>query len=41
MDSDPVFPKPIKDGEARSARAFFVASEIATYQEAKLSGRAA
>ena len=41
MDSDPAFPKPIKDGEARSARAFFAASEIAIYLEAKLAGRAA
>ncbi|MCY1295660.1 hypothetical protein D9M70_450110 [compost metagenome] len=40
MASDPAFPKPVKDGEARSARAFFVASEIASYQEAKLAGRA-
>lgn len=41
MNSDSVFPKPVKDGEARSARTFFVASEIATYQEAKLAGRVA
>ncbi|MGH8433299.1 MAG: helix-turn-helix transcriptional regulator [Pseudomonas sp.] len=39
MAADPNFPRPIKDGEARSARAFFVASEIAAYQEAKLAGR--
>ncbi|MCY1297464.1 hypothetical protein D9M68_581960 [compost metagenome] len=39
MASDPSFPKPVKDGKARSARAFFVASEIAAYQGAKLAGR--
>lgn len=41
LDSDPAFPKPIKDGVARSARAFFAASEIAIYLEKKLAGRAA
>lgn len=41
MASDPTFPKPVKDGEARSARAFFVASEIAAYQDVKLAGRGA
>lgn len=41
MAADPSFPLPIKDGAARSARAFFVASEIAAYQDAKLAGRAA
>lgn len=40
MASDSTFPKPVKDGAARSSRAFFVASEIATYQDAKLAGRA-
>lgn len=40
MASDSSFPKPIKDGQSRSARAFFAASEIAAYQEAKLAGRA-
>ncbi len=39
MASDPSFPKPVKDGEARSARAFFVATEIAAYQDAKLQAR--
>lgn len=39
MASDPSFPKPVKDGEARSARAFFVATEIAVYQDAKLQAR--
>lgn len=37
--SDPTFPRSIKDGEARSARAFFVASEIAAWQQAKLAAR--
>lgn len=39
MASDPSFPKPVKDGEARSARAFFVATEIAVYQDTKLQAR--
>ncbi|MFC0709743.1 helix-turn-helix transcriptional regulator [Azorhizophilus paspali] len=39
MASDPTFPRSIKDGEARSARAFFVASEIAAWQQAKLATR--
>ncbi|NMY56886.1 transcriptional regulator [Pseudomonas sp. WS 5051] len=41
MDTDPAFPRPLKDGEARSARAFFVASEIASWQQNKLQARAA
>lgn len=40
MAADPSFPLPVKDGTARSARAFFVASEIAAYQNTKLAGRA-
>lgn len=39
MASDPTFPRSIKDGEARSARAFFVADEIAAWQQAKLAAR--
>lgn len=39
MAADSTFPKPIKDGSARCARAFFVASEIVTYQTAKFSER--
>lgn len=39
MASDPTFPRSIKDGDARSARAFFVAEEIATWQQAKLAVR--
>ncbi len=41
MAADPSFPRPIKDGEARSARTFFVAGEFAAWQQAKLAGRAA
>lgn len=41
MASDTNFPKPTKDGDARSARAYFSAQEIADYQAAKLAGRAA
>lgn len=39
MASDPTFPRSIKDGEARSARAFFVAEEVAAWQQAKLAAR--
>lgn len=39
MASDPTFPAPIKDGQARSARAFFVAGELANWQNAKLAQR--
>ncbi|RRW47249.1 AlpA family phage regulatory protein [Pseudomonas luteola] len=39
MASDPSFPRTVKDGEARSARAFFVASEIAAWQQSKLAAR--
>ncbi|MNF86874.1 hypothetical protein D3C84_693240 [compost metagenome] len=39
MASDPSFPKPVKDGAARSARSFFVAAEIAAYQGAMLAAR--
>lgn len=41
MAADPTFPRIIKDGDARSARAFFVAEEVATWQQAKLQARAA
>ncbi len=41
MASDPTFPRSIKDGDARSARAFFVASEIAAWQQSKLDARGA
>lgn len=41
MASDHTFPRSIKDGDARSARAFFVASEIAAWQQSKLDARGA
>ncbi|MNE90771.1 hypothetical protein D3C80_1883160 [compost metagenome] len=39
MSADPSFPAPIKDGQARSARAFFVAGELANWQASKLALR--
>lgn len=39
MAADPTFPKPVKSGGARSARVYFVASEIAKWQQAKLAER--
>lgn len=39
MAADPSFPRPIKDGAARSSRAFFVAEEIAIWQQARLNAR--
>lgn len=39
MAGDPSFPRAIKDSEARSARAFFVAAEIAAWQQAKIAAR--
>lgn len=39
--ADPSFPKPVKDGKARSARAYFVADEFADWQKSKLAGRKA
>lgn len=39
MVADATFPKPIKEGDARSARSYFVASEIASHQKAKLAAR--
>lgn len=39
--ADATFPKPIKEGAARSARSYFVASEIASHQETKLAARGA
>lgn len=40
LASDPSFPRPIKDGIARQARVVFVSSELAAWQQAKLSARA-
>ncbi len=39
MAADSTFPKPIKDGEARSARTFFVAGEFAAWQQSKIEAR--
>lgn len=39
MAADPSFPCPVKDGTSRSSRAFFVANEIAAWQQAKLDAR--
>ena len=39
MAADPTFPRPIKDGKARSARTFFVASEFAAWQQSKIEAR--
>lgn len=39
LAKDPTFPKPLKDGKARQARAYFSASEVAAWQQAKLKER--
>lgn len=39
MAADSTFPTPFKSGNARSARVFFVASEIAEWQKTKLATR--
>ncbi|SED68263.1 transcriptional regulator, AlpA family [Pseudomonas anguilliseptica] len=41
MRNDLTFPVPIKDSDARTARAFFVAAEIAAWQNAQLASRSA
>lgn len=41
MAADTSFPKPVKDGSARSSRTFFVADEIAAWQQSKLNARSA
>jgi len=38
---DPAFPRPIKDGDNRRSRIYFVRSEIAAYLQAKLQAREA
>lgn len=38
---DASFPKPIKDGDNRRSRIYFVRSEIAAYLQAKLQAREA
>jgi len=39
MAANPTFPRAHKDGDARSARAYFVAAEIAQWQQSQLSTR--
>lgn len=39
MASDMTFPRPIKDGIARQARVVFVSSELAAWQQSKLTAR--
>ena len=36
---DPTFPKPIKDGDARQAAAYYVVSEIQSWLQAKIEAR--
>lgn len=36
---DSTFPKPIKDGDNRRSRIYFVRSEVASYLQAKLQAR--
>ncbi|AYN94451.1 AlpA family phage regulatory protein [Pseudomonas sp. LTJR-52] len=39
MSDDPTFPRSLKSSHSRSARAFFIAEEIAVWQQAKVSAR--
>lgn len=39
MAADKSFPKPIKDSQTRSARAYFAAAEIVAWQQSKLAAR--
>ncbi|WP_371579586.1 helix-turn-helix transcriptional regulator [Metapseudomonas resinovorans] len=39
MARDPTFPRPVKDGDARSARVLFAATEFAAWQQSKLDSR--
>jgi prophage regulatory protein len=39
MASDITFPRPIKDGLARQSRVVFVSSELAAWQQSKLTAR--
>jgi len=41
INTDPTFPRPLKDGEARTSRTYFVATELARWQQCKLQARAA
>lgn len=36
---DPTFPRPIKDGEARQAAAYYVVSEVEAWIAAKVAAR--
>lgn len=36
---DPTFPKPIKDGDARQAAAYYVVAEVDTWLQAKIAAR--
>ncbi|MGG2397144.1 helix-turn-helix transcriptional regulator [Pseudomonas sp. SH1-B] len=36
---DPTFPKPIKDGEARQAAAYYVAAEVDAWLQSKIQAR--
>lgn len=36
---DPTFPKPIKDGDARQAAAYYVVSEVDAWLQAKIAVR--
>ncbi|MFI8737414.1 transcriptional regulator [Ectopseudomonas toyotomiensis] len=36
---DPTFPKPIKDGEARQAAAYYVAAEVEAWLQSKIQAR--
>jgi len=36
---DPTFPKPIKDGEARQAAAYYVLAEVDVWLKAKIEAR--
>lgn len=36
---DPSFPKPIKDGDARQAAAYYVVAEVDTWLQSKIAAR--
>lgn len=36
---DPTFPKPIKDGDARQAAAYYVAAEVEAWLQTKIKAR--
>lgn len=39
MAKDPTFPKPIKSGESRQSRCYFIAHEVRAWIEAKAAAR--